>query len=209
MSEILTVTQAATNRALVSLESIKAELGIEDTESDTLLTRMIREASAAVESYCGRVFALQEYRQDVRLSASGQTLILRQWPIVAVDSVTESGVELTEDVSFEVDGEKGFLHRIAGTSRACWSACGKIRVEYTAGYILPGDTGDDLPADVERAAAELVKLRWFSRDRDPTIARESVPEVYDVTFAGGRAGEQAGAMPPAIAAALDAYRATL
>jgi uncharacterized phiE125 gp8 family phage protein len=211
MINILTTTTAATNRQLVTLTAVKAELGITDTSKDAFIGTLIDQASAQVESYCARIFARQTYTQDIRLERMQTGLLLAQLPVVAVETVTEAGTELDPATDYEVNLRAAIIYRISGDRATCWAAGGKISVEYTAGYYMPGDdlspapaADEVLPADIQRVALELVKLGYFARDRDPTVSRESVPDVYDVSFKNPAVGR---AIPLELAAALDPYRA--
>lgn len=208
MNSRLTVTQAAATRDLADLSAIKAELNVTGNGDDAFLGQLISEASAAIETYCGRVFALQEYSEEFRLPTRDATLVLRQWPVTAVDSIDENGTDLTDETDFETDGESGRITRLAGSVPGKWPARVKVTVQYTAGYLLPGDSpGDDLPADIERACTELVKMRYFGRERDPNVTREVVPQVYDVTFGGAPGSAGSESMPAHVSAMLDSYRA--
>ena len=210
MSYKLEVTTAATARALIQLDAVKSELGITTTDDDSFLDSLIAQVSTQIETYCGRVFAFQEYRQTFRLDRRDEFLHLSAFPVVNVDSVVEAGTTLTVDVDYEADKVAGLFLRLSGDVKGRWTTAGKIVVEYSAGYILPGDTLADLPGDIERAAAELVKLRYMSRDRDPTVTREVVPQVYEVTLGMATAGGvKPGSIPSHIAAMLDPYRAAV
>jgi hypothetical protein len=77
-------------------------------------------------------------------------------------------------------------------------------VYFTAGYLLPADTGRTLPMDVENAVIQIMRYKYWNDQRDPTLRSEndgSVSHVYWV----GPPGEKSN-MPPAAAAILDNYR---
>ncbi|WP_182422306.1 hypothetical protein [Aureimonas sp. ME7] len=183
---MLTVVDPSESKALTTLEAVKRELGAPD--QDALLMEMILRASATVETLCGRSFARERVRETssgvVRL---GGSVTLSRWPIVEIHSVTANGAEMEDD---RYDLDHGVLT----------GAFGRVVVEYTAGYVLPGQDGRDLPHDIERVVIELAKNDWHSRSRDMSIRSEDVDGVSNLSFFGS------GSTINAITAPLAAYR---
>lgn len=212
---MLVVTVPATNHRLVTLEVVKAELRVTGTSEDDFLGNAIDRASAAIERWCNRVFAVETVRETFARSQlagfhmpafgnSSDSLVLTRWPVVSLVSVTESGSALATS-AYEFDPASGLLYRLGnGGLRRPWMN-GAAVVEYQAGYVLPGDDGRDLPADIERAAVMLVKAEWFARDRDPLVKTEDVTGVLATTYwVGGIPG--GGTLPPDVEGLLSPYR---
>lgn len=65
---MLTVNTAAPNRKLTTLAAVKTELSIADGAQDDALNGMIDQMSAAVESFCNRVFAIDAVTESLRLT---------------------------------------------------------------------------------------------------------------------------------------------
>jgi hypothetical protein len=117
--------------------------------------------------------------------------------------IIEAGAALAGS-DFEAEADNGLLYRLAGDGeRTDW--CGKIVIDYQAGYILPGEPGRTLPDDIERAAILLVKTAWFARTRDPLIRSESTPSVYEATYWVGGFGNGAS-LPPEVEGLLSKHR---
>lgn len=79
-----------------------------------------------------------------------------------------------------------------------WSGI-PILVQYQAGY-------SDIPDDLQDAALQLVKAKWFARTRDPKLRSENVVGAYEAQywFANGPGSE--GEFPPDVQAVIDRYR---
>ena len=163
----LTVLTAATSRRLTTADALYADTGsVHYLEEPTLTNALIDQASAAIEAWCGRIFAQQRYVEVVGQFPDA-CLPLRQYPIVAVESLL-AGVTSVTDYRIE-DAENGMLYRRYGWGRQ-W-APDDLTITYIAGYRLPEQTsppapsGPTLPKDIERACIEAVKV-WFT-ERQP------------------------------------------
>jgi len=193
MLEILT---PAANRQLTTLAAVKGELGIpmSDVSQDTLLTSFIDQASDAIVTFCGRPFAKEDYRETLPGYGTNR-LMLSRTPIVTVSSVVADS-EIITDYLLE-NPEAGILFRKRGWRWAptlgwniTWHPVGSSEdlnfvVEYTAGYVLPGDQGTrTLPHDIERACIETVKAWYSAKERDPAITGERIGD-YQVSYAQG------------------------
>lgn len=198
-----TIITPATTFDLTTLAAVKAELGITGSDDDAILADLIRQASGAIATFCGRAFASEQVRETFRLSAPAPSITLTRWPVTAVHAVTVGGTELAAGI-YEADPDTGILARLDGFGlTVLWSA-GSIAVEYTGGYILPGENGRTLPHDIERACITLVKAHFAARSRDPMVRSESVPGVLDRSFWVG--GFDGAAVPPDVAGLLNPYR---
>lgn len=201
-SSILTVTTAATARRLSTEATLRLEL-MADIEPDAAaVLSLLDQASAAVESWCGRTFARETVSETFRLDAATLPLILGRHPIVAVTGVTEDGVAVVSG-DREFDPASGLLWRLSADTRIAWPAS-KIIVAYSAGYLLPGETGRDLPHDIERAALIVAAGLFAARGRDPLLRSESVDGVSAASWLDPRAG--AGGMPAQAAELLAPWR---
>jgi hypothetical protein len=157
----LTVLTAATARGLTTAAALFQDTGdVRYLEEPSLTQALIAQASAAIESWCGRIFAQQRY---VELDRGRRTeyWLLSQTPLVAVESVL-IGTDTITDSRIDA-AEAGILLRREG-----WSHPGEdVTVTYVAGYILPEQTtpavptGPVLPAELERACLETTKI-WFA-----------------------------------------------
>ena len=168
--------------ALTTLETVKEMLGIPAEESDpqvdNVLIRLINAASAWVETMTERKLGKNDYRQKCRGTGS-QELVLKHYPIVSVQSVTEIGsgkVLPPQSYDFDEKGDIGVLYREegwpyrgypGGLSGDYLAPQRYLLVEYTAGYVLPKDATADspctLPADLESLVWEMVEQEYQLR----------------------------------------------
>ncbi len=82
--------------AFITTDQLDAFLGATDAAlySDEFKGLAVDVACDAVESYCGRLFAADDYRHWY--SASGNCLLLRQFPLLAVRRVCHGATQLAE-----------------------------------------------------------------------------------------------------------------
>lgn len=199
---ILTIVAAASERKLATVDAVVRELALPAgaTPADHV-TDLLNAASGAIESHCRRCFARETLREVFRgLSAS--EVILARFPVAEIVSVVVDGSALAEGVDFEADAS-GVLYRLSGDTRVAWRA-GKLTVEYAAGWLLPGQSGANLPADISRACVLLAAAGYHAAGRDPMLRSESSQDVGQVSYLDPREGMEA--MPPQAAALLAPFR---
>ena len=150
---------------LTQLTTVKSRLGISDTTDDTLLTNLIKFASARFERECNRLFDRQANTTD-EFSADRYELPVTRYPI---ESVSAFHLKSNETEGWVAETGVEYLIR-----RACivslffpLGVCSQIiRVTYTGGYVLPGTTPGSgqtaLPDDLEQACVEQVAF-WYQR----------------------------------------------
>lgn len=159
--------------ALTTLATVKDELGIADDSQDARLTRMIHAATRRFESECSRRFARADYTERIKGQGMNE-ILLGQWPVVSISSLTLDGVTLVENTDFTALPNDGILPRdyiwrwAAGghpdltNDPDPYSARRNIEVSYTAGYVTPEMADQDsslvrdLPEDLEDACIRYV-----------------------------------------------------
>lgn len=183
---------------LTTLAKVKAELQSPDAD-DALLTTLIEQASATIETFCGRSFAAAAGTETIRLDRWRERLILDRTPVVSVASVVLSGQAL-DPASYEVESSgSGFLLRLDASSCSIGWPVGRVVVTYTAGYSAT-------PPDVERCCIDLVSRAYFARGRDPALRSEKILDVIDQSWFDPDKVEMRGGFPADIADRLTAYR---
>jgi hypothetical protein len=157
--------------SLVALADVEAWLGLASGNSDeALLTRLIAGASAFVETWCSRTFALTSYTET--RDGNGQTRMSPQnWPISTVASVT---IDTTVVPARTVPGGSGFF--LNGKSIQLVGYCfnrgqANVTLVYSAGFAT-------IPADIQQGVIELVAMRYKERDR---IGLSSVSAAGETT----------------------------
>lgn len=208
---ITTVTTPAASQDLTTLDLVKAELGVGDTASDTLLSSWIARASAAVTQYCNRVFPVETLRDDVlperdpypwQVPGVFAPLQLARRPVLASPAVTVSvaGEALDPATDFLVDAAAGQIVRLGTDGRPRAWACEPTSITYRAGF-------DPIPADVQDACIRLVWGRWWLRKRgDPLMRAEDLPGVRKVEWWVDTSPGANAAMPQDVLDLLDNYR---
>ncbi len=148
---------------LISLEDAKLELGITDSSQDALISSRISRASDIIAEFCDRRFAFAS-AEETFVFDSGRhghhgfhggepgcrlALVVRLYPVEAVDSVTVDGVELDTSV-YDVEEEAGIVRLVQRFGE--W--CGRVVVTYSGGYMLP----DEAPGALQQACLEQVRV---------------------------------------------------
>lgn len=193
---------------LSTLAALKSELGITGSGSDTRLSRLLRQASDRIATFCDRNF---ERRTLAELfTPAPLTIQLSAWPVVGDITVTDNGTVLDED-AYELVIAQGLLSRSSLYGVGYGSPCGyrwwgSITVAYTGGYILPADEDSDLPGDIERACLDLAIRYYHGAGRDPTLRSETVPGVIEQSWSAIDNLPMLGGLPADIADALWAHR---
>lgn len=162
-------------QALTTLANVKAIAGIAstDTTSDALLELLINRTSVSIAGYCDRQFGRASYTEYIP-ATDRQALLLRQWPIVAISSITDEDTPLILNTDYRLDAQdkaQGIVYREQGWSGSYFvrgltndPAASKriISVAYTAGYYLPQDASYDLgaaaslPIDISMACEQMI-----------------------------------------------------
>lgn len=165
--------------AFTTLADVKTLAGITDNSQDTRLELLINATSMYIESYCQRKFARQTLTNEEYAPSNRQLLILRNYPIVSVSSLSIDDTVQTQGTDYIVSSEyskSGMLYRMQG-----WTGQSvnreylttdpvamkrTIKVTYIAGYYLPADVGyvagaeASLPFDLQYAC-NLMTLSAF------------------------------------------------
>jgi len=160
--------------ALVKLATIKDLLNISVSDYDTKLEILINMVSRMMIQEIGHNPVYTVY-SDKKFDGHGpgrSILLLPHLPIVAVSSITENEITLTEDTDFLVYTEAGYLQRIS-----CEWAEGNqnIVVSYSAGYWVQNDPSVEgcieIPDDIQLACSKQVGIenkRFDAEDWDRT-----------------------------------------
>src|ERR1700719_2193768 len=77
---------------LCTLADVKAWLGRSDSNSDALLAALIARTSRQILSYLRRPTVLPHAVNDIRDGTGGVSIMLREWPVLSIRSLT-IGVE--------------------------------------------------------------------------------------------------------------------
>jgi hypothetical protein len=173
---------------------------------------VISQASAAIQKYCARVFAVETLTEMIypqldafpsQVPGGLQPLQLSRWPIVSVTSVNvfkilNTPCLLVSDTDFTVKNEPGQLLRMNSWNGylSCWDPV-PTEVVYQAGYA-------SVPDDLVDACMRLISKSYWNRNRDPSIM-ETGGSAAGTTRYWIDSGKD-GNFTPDIREILDAYR---
>lgn len=159
--------------ALTTLAKVKQYGQITEFESDTLLVRMIEAASAAIENYCSRTFLAAQYT-EVRDGTGQRKLTMRHFPVTNVSSVSINGQVIPARLSPLNNGYTHDDYTLKLSGYLFDEGMDNVVVVYTAGLAT-------VPEDVQSACAEMVMLRYKSRDRIGVSSKSLAGETISFT----------------------------
>lgn len=200
--------------ALVSLSDVKAQLGITDTSSDSLLTTMIGAAERMLALWCDRrdessgmssgnavSMWISGTHVEKRPGALVECITARYWPVTSLTSIVvyssgQSSYTLGTYL-FRLDDNQKTI-RFMGQQAIAWDAglipadfpfnVAPIQTEraypYTQLTYVGGFTGGSVPPDLTQAAMELVKFIFNSRAIDWTLQGENFGDYSYTNFEG-------------------------
>lgn len=215
MRSILAVTDPAPRPRFTTLARIKSELDIAGGESDAILHAKLEEASSDIQLALGyrvpREDNVETFRHDNQselhylcalfVPGAIDYLFLRRKHVVSITAVVLDGDTL-DPSEYTLDGDTDALIRLDTSGYPCpWLFCKSIVVSYSAGYILPGNSGADLLPTIESAVIELVSQYWASKGQNPLVKMESIPGVVQYDYWVGATGDP-GQLPPQVLAKL-------
>jgi len=157
---------------ILTLAEMKAELGIDDTDDDAVLTEWMEGLQKRFDAYCERTLL---YSASVTEYHDGgeRWLLLDRYPVESISSIIidqdrewDSEDALTEDEDYVLNADRG---RIAyGTGEYLWTAgFQNIRVVYAGGYVAcdgsPTGSQVAMPYDLRLAMRLQVGFLWRNR----------------------------------------------
>jgi hypothetical protein len=162
---------------------VKTRLGIDqfDVTNDVILTNAIKAVTARFDKICNRALA-RTVNATQEFDAADVEILPSCYPIEAVnkfevkENETDGWIEQTavkyllrEGCVISLETRLGF--------------CGRARVTYTGGYVLPGATvgagQTALPDDLEQAAVEQVASWFYHRDKLGLVRNWPKGGVYE------------------------------
>jgi hypothetical protein len=133
---------------LVDLADLKSWLDLTSTDDDDLLGRLITQVSRATLAFLDRANILPARFFEVRDGRNDTEIVLRQWPVTSLASLSIDGVAITAAPPLVAGGPRqsgyvleaaeaappGHMQRLALRGRLFTAGVQNIDVTYTAGY---------------------------------------------------------------------------
>lgn len=179
---------------LTTLANAKAWLNVTTTTDDALLTRLVSASSQFVQTYLRRQIATASYT-DVRNGNDQTEMVLANWPVVSVSSVTVSGLVVqpapsmvagqSPSVGYLFDDQSVYLYGFQ-----FYRGAQNVQIAYSAGY-------SSTPLDIEQAVIELIALKYADRNHMGQSSKSISGEVVSYFM---------GDMPNGVKSLLANYR---
>lgn len=185
---------------LITFEDARIALALDSLTSEqrTLLDSLITNASAAIESYCRRVFASASYTELHDGDGLRRIQTLDQFPVSVVTTLHDdpnreygSGT-LIDAVNYVTDLAEGIIKLDLGLRFA--RGVQNIQIVYTAGFAA-------IPDDLQQATIRLVAAWWHKSTRDPNVKSEKLMS-WSATYRDVSADE----LPADVLSVLNFYR---
>lgn len=160
-----------TEIALTTLATIKDELGITDTSSDTYLERQINVISQKISNYCNRNFKSQTYTDEKYYGTDDIILNLNNYPVTDLTKFELDNKEIDLD-DITIKSEEGQLYYekifnsngyVSGISEHRDLKTENISITFEAGYILPDQEERNLPYDLEQACIDEIVYKYGNK----------------------------------------------
>lgn len=171
---MLIVLMPARATRLTTVATVRARYGITDGEaSDPVIEGLIDTASQMAVDFCGRTFGRELLKQTNSICRPCSSILLERSP-ATITEVRESGEIIPAD-SYYLDSSRNVLARLSGDVITSWG--GLVEITYSAGWLLPGEEGVNLPATIEHSVLLLIGAIWSAQQRDPGVKSESVDGI--------------------------------
>jgi len=159
---------------ICTIEDVKGRLGIDNTDHDSMLGRIISGLEGIFNSYCRRLLLLSSTDVTEYYTGGASYLNLKRYPVVSITSVKESydydfdsADALVADSDYRLvgGGKNGILYRIYSS---WYDFDDSIQVIYKGGFCSAGQTPGEgefvLPADLREAAIEQASFLFKRKD---------------------------------------------
>lgn len=188
MFSTFAVTVPADDLSLLTIDELRAAVGVTGTAEDAALKTLGSRLSASIARQCciasdgisPATLMLETCTETFRAIRSPRELILARRPVTGIISVSENGA-LVDPADYEIRHGSGILARLSGDRISCFPS-GKITVVYKAGF-------EDVPDDLKLAASKLAIALYSETARDPNLKRVNIPDVLEREYWVGPADD--------------------
>ena len=157
----------------VTVEEAKEYMRFCDAPDDRLIHQFILSAVNLVEAYTGRALISQTIEATALRVRAGECIDLPRPRLLSVDSVTSSGVALSEDdYAVNIKAEPATITTTSNHDQ--------LTVTYTAGY---GASPDDVPSIIRTAIMAIVARSYDNRTEElPKFLMEQLLSGYRILY---------------------------
>ncbi len=158
---------------IATLDEVKADLGIGDTEDDAVLTRWLEGLQGRLDGFCNRRFLYSAAETEI-VDGGVTAVLVRRFPIASVtEIIIDADQNWSADDALDSDDYRLNYRRgaiVYGIGRKKWPAgTQNIRVRYAGGFIKSDGTAADHVDDYElqllkRAFLMQGEFEWRNRD---------------------------------------------
>lgn len=194
---------AAGANDLVTLAQAQSWLGIAAGADDVNLQLAVSAYSQAIADWCSRQFVAANFTEFY----DGQNttrILLRQYPIISVSSLVVNGVAKTQAATWAGPGYLFSGRNLDLIGDGFWRGSQNVVVTYRAGY-----EAGMIPADLQMACLEWLKVSYLARQRDPNLISQRAGDHEKKYEPGGAAtllNQASAPMPANVFAVLSQYR---
>ena len=149
---------------LYTVDELKVSLGVTDTTQDALLFGLVKSSSDYMSQAIDRNLFFTTYAETFFLEEPQNSILLKQYPIVAVDSIVVDGVTLSstsQGYTVWYFTEEGSINRIDGFNFPVRPL--PVVVNYKAGYRV-------MPEDIRLAVKKIAIGEYSTRKKNGILA---------------------------------------
>lgn len=185
---------------LTSLPVVQAWLGISTPDDNGLLARLIGSASRAVHGYLQRPSLLLHPCAETYDGPGGGRLLLRQWPVLSVASLSVGASPVPAAAAYGQSGYRleawdgyppGSPQALDLSGYAYSPGAGNVAVAYTAGYAVL-DEPHTVPTAAPLSVAVTAPCGPWAADQGVTLADGTPLTAVTGTPAAGQYSVQSG-----------------
>lgn len=190
---------------LVDLADLKAWLDVQSDDDDDLLGSLITQISRTILTYLDRASILPGIHPETRDGGNETALILRQWPVTNILSLTINGTIIAPASALVAGGARtsgyvlepashappGRMQKLALRGKLFLHGVQNISISYQAGYQISGEAALVPLSAPYTLAAQAPYGAWASdcgvayANGTPLVAVASSPGAGQYSIAGG------------------------
>lgn len=163
--------------AYITRTNLRSYIGITGSNYDSILDTFVDAASEACDTFTGRVnstlgagFLTHSISNERHWVTNSSRVILKEWPVVSISSITLRGTAVTENNDFFLRKDTGVITFFDGSNRKKVED-GPVFVSYVAGYA-------SVPNAVKQSCLRLGSY-WFSRRQGEGMGAQLIGDIQE------------------------------